>query len=278
LKTWVERLDARAFEVNSLMSVGLDPDPARMPVRDVFEFNKAIIDSTADLVCAFKPQMAFYEALGIPGLRALASTVQHIRDVAPGVTIIGDAKRGDIGSTAAAYATAMFDHWDFDAVTVHPYLGRDSVQPFLERPGRGAIVLCRTSNPSAIEFQDLLPADVDGKTVYELVADAVATWNTDGNLGIVVGATYPDEMAVLRAAHPDLPFLVPGVGAQGGEVEAATRAGINSNGRGAIINSARGIIYASSDPRSFQDAARTAAQTLRDQINGAVEMAGQGAM
>ena len=270
MKTWVERLDARAVEANSLLCVGLDPDPGRMPVRDVFEFNKAIIDATADLVCAFKPQMAFYEALGIPGLRALASTVQHIRDVAPGVTVIGDAKRGDIGSTAVAYAAAMFDHWDFDAVTVHPYLGRDSVQPFLEQPGRGAIVLCRTSNPGAGELQDLRPAGAGGKTVYELVADAVAIWNTGNNLGIVVGATYPEEMAVLRNAHPDLPFLVPGVGAQGGDVEAAARAGINADGRGAIINSARGIIYASSDPGNFQHAARTAAQTLRDQINLAV--------
>ena len=247
---WVEKLDAVARSSGSLVCVGLDPDPRRMAVSDVAEFNRAIVDATKDLVCAYKPQLAFYEALGMDGLRALEKTISHIKDVAPDILLIGDCKRGDIGSTAAAYAQAMFDVWDFDTVTLHPYLGRESIEPFTERADRGAIIVCRTSNPGA-------------------AARLASEWNSRGNVGIVVGATYPGEMAELREQHPDMPFLIPGVGAQGGDVEAATRAGVNAEGRGVIISSSRGIIYASEEPGTFASAARQAVESLRDQINEA---------
>lgn len=268
---WVEKLDGVARERQTLVCVGLDPDPRRMPVDDVAEFNRAIVDATCDLVCAYKPQLAFYEALGLDGLRALEKTVAHIRDVAPDAVIVGDCKRGDIGSTAAAYARAMFDVWDFDTVTLHAYLGRDSVEPFLERADRGALIVCRTSNPGAVELQDLaLSGDGLRGTLYEHTARLASEWNTRGNVGIVVGATYPGEMAALRAQHPDMPFLIPGVGAQGGDVAAASRAGVNADGRGVMISSSRGIIYASEDPGTFTSAARRAAETLRDEINRAL--------
>lgn len=269
---WVEKLDATARARESLVCVGLDPDPKRMAVADVAEFNNAIVDATCDLVCAYKPQLAFYEALGLDGLRALEKTISHIKDVAPDAVLIGDCKRGDIGSTATAYAKAMFDVWDFDTVTLHPYLGIESVEPFIEDPERGAIIVCRTSNPGAAELQDLKLSGGSGEgTLYEHTARLTAEWNTRGNLGIVVGATYPGEMAELRKQHPDMPFLIPGVGAQGGDVEAATRAGVNSDGRGVMISSSRGIIYASEDAADFADAARRAASSLRDEINEALK-------
>ena len=273
---WVEKLDTVAHSSGSLVCVGLDPDPRRMAINDVAEFNRAIVDATKDLVCAYKPQLAFYEALGMDGLLALEKTISHIKDVAPDTLLIGDCKRGDIGSTAAAYARAMFDVWDFDTVTLHPYLGSESIEPFTQRPDRGAIIVCRTSNPGAAELQDLKMTDgcVEG-TLYEHTARLASQWNTRGNIGIVVGATYPEEMAELRGQHPDMPFLIPGVGAQGGDVEAATRAGVNIAGRGVMISSSRGIIYASEDEERFAGASRAAAEILRDQINEAREMQGQ---
>jgi orotidine-5'-phosphate decarboxylase len=273
LGNWVTRLDDRSLAVDSLACVGLDPDPSRMPVESVVEFNRAIIDATHDLVCAFKPQLAFYEALGIEGLEALRDTIGHIRRVSPDVIIVGDAKRGDIGSTATAYAQAMFEFWDFDVVTLHPYLGGDSIAPFLEYEGRGALVVCRTSNPGARELQDIrldTGSGEHGKRVYERVADAVEDWNGPGTLGLVVGATYPEEMAVLRRDHPSLPFLIPGVGAQGGDVYGATRAGANSDGRGILVSSSRGVLYASSDLDGYADAARDEAEKLRTEINAAL--------
>jgi orotidine-5'-phosphate decarboxylase len=273
---WVEKLDAVARLSGSLVCVGLDPDPRRMAVNDVAEFNRAIIDATKDLVCAYKPQLAFYEALGMDGLLALEKTISHIKDVAPDILLIGDCKRGDIGSTAAAYARAMFDVWDFDTVTLHPYLGSESIEPFTERADRGAIIVCRTSNPGAAELQDLKLTDRGvERTLYEHTARLASQWNTRGNVGIVVGATYPGEMAELRGQHPDMPFLIPGVGAQGGDVEAATRAGVNAEGRGVMISSSRGIIYASEEEGTFAGAAREAAESLRDQINKAREMKSQ---
>ena len=274
MENWVTRLDDRSVAVDSLACVGLDPDPALMPVSGVFEFNRAIIDATHDLVCAYKPQLAFYEALGIEGLEALRKTVGHIRRVAPDVIIVGDAKRGDIGSTATAYARAMFEFWDFDVVTIHPYLGGDSVAPFLEYEGRGALVVCRTSNPGARELQDLrldMGSETPGMTVYERVADAVEEWNGPGTLGLVVGATYPEEMKALRRDHPSLPFLIPGVGRQGGDAHGATRAGANADGRGIMVSSSRGVLYASSDPDGYADAARNEVEKLRSEINAALQ-------
>ena len=264
---WVDRLDRAIVASGSLVCVGLDPDPARMPVEDAGEFGCAIVDATCDLVCAFKPQLAFYEALGLDGMRALEATVRHIRDVAPGVVLVGDAKRGDIGSTAKAYATAMFDRWGFDAVTVHAYLGRDSLAPFLEREDRGALVVCRTSNPGARDLQDLRVADDSGSVaLYRRVAALAEECNGLGNVGLVVGATYPGELEELREAHPAMPFLVPGVGAQGGDVASATLLGTDALGGRCMIASSRGIIYASEDRASFASAAREAAMRLRDEI------------
>ena len=248
----------------SLVCVGLDPDPEKMPVDDVFEFNKAIIDRTHDLVAAYKPQLAFYEALGIEkGLRALEKTIEYIRNVAPRVLIIGDAKRGDTGNTAEAYAKAMFEQWQFDATTVQLYQGTDSLEPFLGYEGKLVFVCCRTSNPSSTEIQDI-DGSGDHKTVYETVAELSvdAAKNTHGEVGLVVGATYPKELSTLRDAYPNTPFLIPGVGAQGGDALDVAQRG----GRNILINSSRGIIYASQCEDDFAEKARAAVEYLREQI------------
>ncbi len=265
---FVERLDKAQAVRHSLICVGLDPDPKRMPVRGVAEFNRAIVDATADQVCAYKPQMAYYEAFGSPGIAALEETVDYIRSEAPGVMIIGDGKRGDVGATASAYARAMFEVWDFDAATVNPYQGVDAIQPFLRYPGRGVFVVCRTSNPSSGQFQNLIVNEGEGAVpLYRRVAMAAEGWDASGSVGIVVGATAPEEMMLLRRDHPDVPMLIPGVGAQGGDVAAALRAGLNRAGRGVVINSSRSIIYASEQASSFAAAAREAAIGLNEMVN-----------
>ena len=248
----------------SCVCVGLDPDPSKMPIHDVFEFNRAIIDATHDLVAAYKPQFAFYEALGLPGLEALAKTIEYIRDVAPGVFVLADAKRGDIGSTAEAYAKAMFETWRVDACTVYAYQGSDSVIPFLEYLGKGVFVVCRTSNPSSIDVQDVVD-EPSGETVFERVARQTISLSDGGNVGLVVGATYPQELASLRAVHQDTPFLIPGVGAQGGDATESARLG----GENILINSSRGIIYASQSKADFDAAARRAVEDLRAEIAAA---------
>ena len=271
--TFIERLE-KACQVNrSLLCVGLDPDPSRMPIADVYEFNRAIIDATVDLVCAYKPNLAFYEALGLKGLEALGRTLEHIRSVSGDVLVIGDAKRGDIDATSAAYATALFDQWGFDAATVNAYGGRDSIEPFLSYENRGVFVWCRSSNPGAKDFQDL--ENREGKPLYQQMAQAYQSWNSRHNLGLVVGATYPEELKALRELCPDVPFLVPGVGAQAGDLKAAVLAGTDSRGRLAIINSSRGIIYAAKGSQ-FARAAREKAEDLRDSINEVLEGEGRG--
>jgi orotidine-5'-phosphate decarboxylase len=220
------------------------------------------------LVCAYKPNIAFYEAQGEKGLDALFQTVKHIPKDIP---VIIDAKRGDIGNTSAAYAKALFDHFNFDAVTVSPYLGFDSLEPFLKYKEKGVIILCRTSNKGAADFQSLL-CQYEGKTMplYEIVALKASQWNTNHNIGLVVGATYPEELKNIRQAHPDIPILIPGVGAQGGDLDLAVRYGIDAHNRGIIINSSRGIIYASKGS-DFASAARRATQNMRDGINRVIE-------
>ena len=267
----------RACSVNrSLVCVGLDPEPARLPVADVFQFNRAVVEATADLVCAYKPNLAFYEALGLPGLRALEQTIQHIRQAAPQVQIIGDAKRGDAGPSGVAYARAMFQVWGFDAVTLNAWGGADTVLPFLEDESRGAFLWCRGSNPGSADLQDLAVDSPYGKvSVYEHLARTSLDWNRRGNLGLVVGATVPEQLAVVRTACPDLPLLIPGVGAQGGDLPAAVRNGVDQRGRRAIINSSRGIIYASAGD-DFAEAARRATAALRDAINQTLDAAGKG--
>jgi orotidine-5'-phosphate decarboxylase len=263
--TFAERL-ARAQQTSgSLVCVGLDPDPAKLPKdldgdQPLYAFDRRIVDATADIAAAYKPQIAFYSALGAEA--ELVASIRYIRERAPAALVILDAKRGDIGNTAEAYAREAFDRYGADAVTVNPYMGEDSVRPFLARPDRGAILLCRTSNPGAEDFQDLL---VDGLPLYRRVAQrAAAHWNTHGNLMLVVGATYPREMADLRMAHPEVPFLVPGIGAQGGDLDAILAAGLDAHGAGLLISSSRNIIFAGGGAAG---AIREAAADLRTAIN-----------
>jgi len=246
----------------SLLCVGLDPDPQLMPKGDVVRFNRAIVDATRDLVCAYKPNLAFYEALGVEGLKALERTIAHIPAVIP---IIGDAKRGDVGNTARAYARALCETFGFDAATVSPYLGYDSLQPFLEYREKGVFIVCRTSNVGSVDFQALLMSETS-TPLFEVVARRAREWNTYGNVGLVVGATYPEELRRVRQLCTEMPLLIPGIGAQGGDLANAVRYGVDEKGEKAIISSSRQIIYASSG-KDFAMAAREAALKLRDQIN-----------
>lgn len=262
---FLEKLTRAARKNNSLLCIGLDPDPQKIPDKTgVLEFNKKIIEATADLVCAYKLNIAFYEALGGEGYTILKSTVDCIPDNIPA---IGDAKRGDIGNTARAYARALFDNLNFDAVTVNPYLGYDSLKPFIEYSDRGIFVLCRTSNPGSADFQSLR-CEVAGQSyrLFELVAKKAAEWNTHGNIGLVIGATYPEELKLIRHSYPDMPLLIPGIGAQGGDLEQTVRCGVDAAGEKAIIASSRQIIYASRG-EDFAGAARQAASELQQQIN-----------
>jgi orotidine-5'-phosphate decarboxylase len=277
MTAFVERLRAASNTAQSLLCVGLDPDPKQMPVADPVDFNRAIVNATADLVCAYKPNLAFYEALGIPGLRILETTVVHIRDAAPHAIIIGDCKRGDIDSSASAYATAMFDVWGFDAVTVNPWGGMDTVEPWLKYPERGAFIWCRGSNRGAADLQDLPVSGMGNLTqpVYLRLARRAQQRASQGNLGLVAGATAPEQLAAVRQVCPELPLLIPGVGTQGGDLQDSVRHGVDAQGRGAVINSSRGIIYASSGA-DYAAAARARAQELRDGINATLDEMGLG--
>lgn len=245
-QSFADRLLRAQAAHDSLVCIGLDPQLDELPEevrrspRPFLEFTRRIVDATHDLVAAYKPQIAFFSALGKEG--ELEESIRYIRARAPAALVILDAKRGDIGSTARAYAREAFERYDADAVTVNPYMGEDAVRPFLARPDRGAALLCRTSNPGGRDFQDL---EIDGVALYRHVAArAAAHWNSARNLMLVVGATVPTEMAALRAAHPELCFLVPGIGAQGGDLEATLAAGLDACGAGLLISSSRAIIYA----------------------------------
>ncbi len=267
MPTYRHRLEAMIDRNNSRLCVGLDPDPALMPIADIIDFNRAIIEATSDLVCAYKPNVAFYEALGSAGFDTLMATLEAIP---PEVPVIADAKRGDIGNTSAAYAHAIFDNYGFDAITASPYLGRDSLEPFLQRSDRGVYVLCRTSNPGARDFQDLqVTANGQARPLYEVVAQAATAWSE--NVGLVVGATYPEEARRIRELCPDTTFLVPGVGTQGGALPNAVRAVADRRGSGFIINVARQILYSSRSPQEFATTARDVAQAYRDEINQCLE-------
>jgi orotidine-5'-phosphate decarboxylase len=265
--SFTEKLRAAWHRSGSMLCVGLDPDPAMLPspldgAPDAIErFCREIVDATADLVCAFKPQIAhFASQRAEPQLERIC---HYIRERYPDVVLLVDAKRGDIGSTAEHYAREVFSRYGADAATVNPYLGFDSVEPFLRHQGHGVIVLCRTSNPGSGDFQSL---DLEGEPLYLHVARRVATeWSQVGECGLVVGATYPDEMRRVRAAAGDLPFLVPGVGAQGGDVGAIVEAGADSSGFGMMISSSRAVLYASKGA-DFADAARQVALRTRDEI------------
>ncbi len=272
--TFAERLARAQQAADSLLCVGLDPDPAKLPkdladAQPLYAFNRRIVDATADLTAAYKPQIAFYSALGAE--EQLAASIRYIRERAPHALVILDAKRNDIGNTAEAYAREAFERYDADAVTVNPYMGEDSVRPFLARPDRGAILLCRTSNPGSKDFQDLL---LDGLPLYRHVAQrAAGHWNEHGNLMLVVGATYPREMADLRRAHSQVSFLVPGIGAQGGDLDATLAAGLDARGTGLLISSSRNIIYAGGGGAG---SIRAAAAELRTAINRGRNRPGHG--
>ena len=272
---FLAKLNEAVERTGSLVCVGLDPDPALMPLidgrgsdqitaEDIINFNRKIIEATADLVCCYKPNVAFFEAFGAEGSEMLRRTLSAIP---PEVPVIADAKRGDIGNSSAAYARAIFDELGCDAMTVNAYGGKDAIEPFLEYTDKGVIVWCRSSNPSAIDFQDL-EVDYLGEQMplWQAVARKAREWNKNGNVGIVMGATYPDQLAEARDLCPDMPILVPGIGAQEGALRDAVLAGIDMNRAGAIISASRSITYASRDS-DYAMAARSAAAQLRDHIN-----------
>ena len=267
--TFIDKLRTRWRDADTLLCVGLDPDPARFPdayVDDedaLFDFCRDIVDATAEFACAFKPQIAYFAAHN-DGEAQLQRLIAHVSGSHPQVPVILDAKRGDIGSTAQQYAAEAFDRFGADAVTLNPYMGRDSADPFLQRNDRGCVFLCHTSNPGARDFQEL---DVGGEPLYQRIARTIANeWNADGNCALVVGATFPQELKVIRGIVGDMPLLIPGIGAQGGDVEAVVRNGRTADGSGLMINSSRGILYASRGA-GYAEAAADAARELRDTIN-----------
>jgi orotidine-5'-phosphate decarboxylase len=272
--TFISRLE-HCWKQSNFVCVGLDPAYEQLPTmlksrgsveEALFVFNQYIIDATHDLVCAYKPNAAFYEVQGVEGLRALLRTVQYIKETYLHIPVILDAKRADIGSTNLGYVQAAFDIIGVDAITVHPYLGKEALAPFLARKEKGIIVLAKTSNPGAGEFQDL-PIGDSQEPLYQVVARQVAnTWNSNGNCALVVSATYPADLKKVRTIIGDMPILIPGIGAQGAEIAATVTAGKDSRGRGMIINSSRGIIFASKED-DFAQAARKATEQLRAEIN-----------
>jgi orotidine-5'-phosphate decarboxylase len=268
MSSFVKKVKQCIQKNNSLVCVGLDPDLNKIPQHlrneefPIFAFNKAIIDATHDIVCAYKPQVAYYAGQDCED--ELQMTIDYLNENYRDVPVIFDAKRGDIGSTAEMYAKEVFERYKADSITVNPLMGIDTLKPFLDFKDKGVIALCRTSNPSGDEIQNLI---ADGKPVYQHIATyAREKWNYNNNLLLVVGATYPKELGEIREICPDMLFLVPGVGAQGGDVEQVLKNGKTSDGGGLVINSSRGIIYASNGD-DFADAARQATLTLRETIN-----------
>lgn len=268
--TFTDMLNERWQNADSLLCVGLDPNPARFPHelvgRDtaIYDFCTGIVDATADLVCAFKPQIAYFASCGAED--QLKAIIDYIHKNYPKVPVILDAKRGDIGSTAEHYAMEAFERFEADCVTLSPFMGFDTIKPYMAYEEKGAFILCRTSNPGGDDIQMLT---VEGERIYERLARLAASdWNVNGQLGLVVGATYPAELANVRRIAPETVLLVPGIGAQGGDIDACVKAGITQNGTGMVINSGRAIIYASRDA-DWKEAARRSAIATRDAINAA---------
>jgi orotidine-5'-phosphate decarboxylase len=266
--TFIKKLENAWKKNNSLVCVGLDPDLEKLPEclkgekYPIFEFNRQIIDATCDLVCCYKPQFAYYAGQGAED--QLKMTIDYINKKHSEIPVILDSKRGDIGSTASMYAKEAFDMYKADAVTVNPYMGYDTLKPFIDRQDKGTVILCRTSNPSSRDIQELI---ADGREVYKRVAEYAANdWNYNRNILLVIGATFPEELGAVRKICPNIPFLVPGVGAQGGNVKKVMENGKNAKGTGLVINSSRGIIYSSSGA-DFADSAQSAAAKLKDTIN-----------
>jgi orotidine-5'-phosphate decarboxylase len=265
---WKEKLLNISSENNSLVCIGLDIDNQKMPTflfesnkEPYLTFNKNIIDSTKDIVCAYKLNMAFYESLGIQGINVLQKTIDYIPKK---IVIILDGKRNDIGNTASKYAKTVFETFQADATTINPYLGKDGITPFLSYKDKCSFILCRTSNPSAGDFQDILSPSVP---LYEIVAKKIKEWNTNQNCGAVVGATYPKELKKIRTIlGEEIPLLIPGIGSQGGDVKQTIQYGTNSKGEMAIINSSRAVIYAA-DNQDFADKSREKTMQLNNEIN-----------
>lgn len=264
----IDLLDQIVSANDSLLCVGLDPDLKKIPhafLKDdlpLFRFNREIIDATATEVCAFKPQIAYYSACGRE--TELELTIEYIRNSYPHIPVILDAKRGDIGPTATMYAREAFVRYRVDALTVNPYMGFDTIEPYLQWPGKGVIILCKTSNPGSGFLQDL---QANGELIYELVArQAVALWQKNRNVMLVVGATYPEQLKHVREIVGEMTFLVPGVGQQGADVEQVVKNGLNSSGKGLIISSSRGVIYAGTGS-TFQQAAAAEARRIKEEIN-----------
>ncbi|WP_313071452.1 orotidine-5'-phosphate decarboxylase [Melaminivora sp.] len=271
--TFLDMLHGATARNDSLLCVGLDPEPQRFPhalrgdAQRIYDFCAAIVDATCDLVCAFKPQIAYFAAHRAED--QLERLMQHMRANAPHVPIILDAKRGDIGSTAEQYAREAFERYGADAVTLSPFMGFDSIEPYLQYHGKGAFLLCRTSNPGGDDIQAQRLASVEGQPLlYEHIAtQAQGLWNKNGQLGLVVGATYPEEIARVRQLAPTLPLLIPGVGAQGGDAAATVRAGLTESGT-IVVNSSRAVLYASGDV-DYAQAARSTAKATREALNAA---------
>ncbi len=257
---FIDKLLNASRKNKSWLCIGLDSDPELTPGVDVLQFNKAIIEATCDLVCAYKPNLAFYEAMGTEGLAILEETLKYAPSDIP---VIGDAKRGDIGNTAKAYAKALFSVLGFDAATVNPYLGFDSMEPFISYQDKGVFILCRTSNKGAVDFQSLRTS---GLPLYLVVAQKAKEWNIHDNIGLVVGATYPEELRRVRSICREMPLLIPGIGAQGGDLASAVHYGVDAHGEKAIINVSRRILYASKE-KDFARAARNVAEKIRHEIN-----------
>ena len=270
--TFHQQLQSAWASQGSMLCVGFDPDPKRLPPalqgkpEGIFEFCREIADATADLVCAFKPQFAYFASQRAEA--QLEKLIRHLKDKHPHIPVILDSKRGDIGSTADQYALEAFERYGADAITVNPYMGFDTIEPYLKHHGKGVIVLCRTSNPGGSDLQ-FLNVSPNGEPLYLHVAKLAATqWNASGQIGLVVGATFPEEIAKVRAIVGEMPLLIPGIGAQGGDIEATVKAGSipGKPGAGMIINSSRAILYASSGD-DFAQAARQAAQSTRDALS-----------
>lgn len=272
------KLEDARIRNDSFLCVGLDPDLSLISPDKVVRLNKMLVDATADLACAYKPNLAIYESLGNDAYKTLLKSLDYIRQECPDVPIIGDAKRGDIALCGESYARTLFDVYDVDAVTAYPYMGKDALEPFLERGERGVFILCRTSNPNSGDLQDLILES--GKFLYEKVAElAEYAWNENNNVGLVVGATYPEDIRRVRDICPEMTFLIPGVGAQGGHLERTVASAVNSSGGGFTINASRQIMYSAKDANgeiAFDEAAhlrvREAALNLRDEINRQVRL------
>ncbi len=273
-----EKLAIASQKNNSLLCVGLDPDLNMIPSTSMVALNDHIIEATIDLACAYKLNLAIYESMGIDGLLALKVTLDIIRKANPNIPIIGDGKRGDIGLCSHAYTRALFDTYEFDAITVNPYMGLDALKPFLDRKDKGVFVLCRTSNPSGMDIQELMVNQKGSSIIrplYEIVAElALTKWNENGNVGLVIGATYPEQLYRIRQICPDMLFLIPGVGFQGGNIEKTVHSAVNSKGKGLIINVSRQIMYAAKTPKNTQRKPKeavknmhSAALHIRDEIN-----------